>query len=115
MSVDDILNFVEQLALSSGLSIESLSLDQITGILSDAGIDLADFSSDQLEKVFSSLGIDSDALSNGSSTSVDSHQHHDVSFTGAGRCGWCYGTGVVWSGGQNVTCTHCGGSGLGPV
>ena len=38
----------------------------------------------------------------------------EVSFTGAGRCWWCSGTGVVWSGSENEVCSHCGGSGIGP-
>lgn len=52
-----------------------------------------------------------------SSTGNDTDQaaRHQISFGAAGKCWWCGGSGVVWSGGENQPCSHCGGSGIGPT
>ena len=42
------------------------------------------------------------------------HGEPPIQFGAAAKCWYCHGTGVVWSGGQYVKCSTCGGSGLGP-
>ena len=137
---DDITSLLD----SAGISPETQSMEEITDYLNDAGIDSSQFSEDDWNQLFPSLPSDSleglegnelpidgfdpsqlddqnDQAHSGSKEDEDSPDdtdrdvHHEISFGAAGRCWWCSGSGVVWTGGQNQACSHCGGSGIGPT
>lgn len=91
------------------------TIDQLTDLLFESGIDITQFSKEECDQLLD-MCIDSQQMSEPSieDTSALSVKQSGISFGSSGRCWWCSGSGVVWSGGQNVTCSHCGGSGIGP-
>jgi len=58
MSIDEVVNFFEQIISSAELSLNSLTFDHMIDLISSAGIDINDIPSDQIKIVFSSFGID---------------------------------------------------------
>jgi hypothetical protein len=55
-------------------------------------------------------------LDAGGTGQVSQHHAKEISFGAAGACTWCSGSGVVyWPSGEPTPCTHCGGTGIGPV
>ncbi|MUG98105.1 hypothetical protein F7734_39680 [Scytonema sp. UIC 10036] len=62
------------------------------------------------------LDADNELQNRSSDSPLQGEEHEQIQepkFAAAGRCYWCSGTGVQWSGGQNIKCYSCGGSGVG--
>lgn len=142
---DDEFDAIASQLDSIGISPETHSMEEITDYLNNAGVDATQFSQDDWDQLFASFSPDTGGLEGNdfpihelnpaqlddqsdqansdsendedSSTGDDIDQtvHHQISFGAAGRCWWCSGSGVVWTGGQNQPCSHCGGSGIGPT
>jgi DnaJ-class molecular chaperone len=119
MSNDSPLDILEQLLSSSDIQVNSFSFDEVVDAIADAGIDLTGYSPEEIESALASLH--SEAKANAESVTAAGESEYNtsassktLSFTGAGACWWCSGTGVVWNGSSNEVCSHCGGSGIGP-
>lgn len=123
MDADDLQGFLDHV-LAEGVSLDSLSFDDLTDMMVSADIDPSQLSDEQMDSlmelcsgsspVHSAVEIDPHSSDSTSADASGSKHDHEVRFGASGKCGWCYGTGVVWSGSQNKSCYHCGGSGIGP-
>jgi hypothetical protein len=114
MDIDDIFQMIA--SIPDLLIDGTWTMDQLADLLVDNDIDITALSNDELDELLSKCmnPNQDDDISN--IDPIHQSEHAQVSFTGhAGACWWCHGTGVVWSGGKNVPCPKCGGSGIGPV
>lgn len=112
MNMDEVFDVLT----SSGCEFnESWTVDQLTDFIVESGIDITAFSPEQIEQL---LDLCTDAhpeiVEEDGESAASETPGAQVSFTGADRCWWCSGSGVVWSGTENESCSHCGGSGIGP-